>query len=305
LAKTDDEIIVAFGIDANYAPHMAVVVASIIANSPNARFRFMILNDGIPKAEQLKLESVAQGHIFDWCCMDDLRILSLKTKTHVSRASYYRIAIPTVAPENAERVIYLDSDIVVIGDLVDLWKSDLEGKSIGAVFDINVDSVDFAKRWDLAPSRLNYFNAGILVLDLKKIRAENKINDAFDLLASQWDKLVYDDQCLLNVLYWNDWKLLDPVWNFQRNMILPNLEQTSFATPEEIPSGRRPKIVHFTQTNKPWSVDAYHPFVWLYYKYLRRTPYWSQVNRSARTTFMKHLRRFIKTQVSLRKYHRE
>jgi lipopolysaccharide biosynthesis glycosyltransferase len=99
-------------------------------------------------------------------------------------------------------------------------------------------------------------------------------------------------------MMWDRWTAIDPTWNVQRRMVVSE-GTPCYLTPEEMKTGQRPKIIHFTETNKPWAVDAYHPYVWMYYKYLRSTPYWRSVNAKAKTTPLRHLRRYMKTTFNL------
>ncbi|MEZ5955159.1 MAG: glycosyltransferase family 8 protein [Hyphomonas sp.] len=294
-----DEILIAFGVDAGYVQHMAVTIASILSNSPGAKFRFLIINDGIDDTDKKKIEALAPGHAFQWPMVTDERVMKLGRKHHISRAAFYRLSIPEFAPADAQRAIYVDSDIVVLGDIRELWKTELNAHPIAAVYDIGMDSEAFARKWGLPPARLNYFNSGVLVLDLAKIRSDQAFDPAYNIIESRWEDAEYMDQCVLNAMFWNNWQRLDPIWNFQRNMIIPKPGQPLYAEPEDLPVNRRPKLIHYTEQNKPWSVDAYHPLTWMYYRYLRKTPYWQDVNSKAKTSWFKHLRRFIKQQLTL------
>jgi lipopolysaccharide biosynthesis glycosyltransferase len=289
---------IAFGIDTAYAPHLAAAIASIVANASGGQFRFMVIHDGVPESDQKKIESCAPGHFFIWPQITDTTVTSLAKRNHISRASYYRFSIPDFAPADATRVIYLDSDLIVLGDLRQLFEAELANTLLGAVFDPAVEAEGFAKRWDLNPVHLAYFNAGVLLLDVAKIRASGAFDKAFDLITGYWDDLEFGDQDVLNLLFWDKWTRLEPVWNVQRRMVMRE-GTPCYATRKEMQTDRRPKIIHFTETNKPWAVDAFHPFVWTYYRYLRRTPYWKSVNGNARSSPLKHLRRYLKTTFNL------
>lgn len=298
MARGSKEIVVAFGIDVNYAPHLAVVIASVVANAPGAHFRFMVIHDGVPASDQAQVEAVAPEQVFEWHEIADSRLLEMEGFNHITRASYFRFAIPTFAPADAKRVIYLDSDLVVLGDLRELAQVNLRGNMIGAVCDAAVDSEAFGERWGFAPKRLSYFNSGVLVLDIEMIRNAGGFEPAIKTLTEHREKCTFGDQCALNVMMWDRWTLIDPTWNVQRRMVMSE-GTPCYLTPEEMQTGQRPKIIHFTETNKPWAVDGYHPYVWMYYKYLRHTPYWRSVNAKAKTTAVKHVRRYVKTAFNL------
>jgi lipopolysaccharide biosynthesis glycosyltransferase len=296
MAHSKDEVIVAFGVDVGYAPHLAATLASIVANAPGGKFRFMVIHAGIPKDEQLKIETAAPNQTFEWPQITDVAMLSLKGYAHISSATFYRLAIPSLAPPDATRVVYLDSDLIVLGDLRELAAVDLGDKAIGAVFDPAVDDADFAKRWNLPVRHLGYFNGGMLVIDVAKAR--KSFEAAADIVKNRFAELQWGDQDALNAVLWDNWASLDPVWNTQRRMLVKE-GRPCYATAEEMQIDRRPRIIHFTEENKPWSRDGYHPFIWTYYRYLRRTPYWMAVNAKAGNSAIRHARRFIKTSLNL------
>jgi lipopolysaccharide biosynthesis glycosyltransferase len=298
MAHSQDEVTVAFGVDAGYAPHLAATLASIVANAPGGRFRFMVIHDGIPKDEQRKIEAAAPNQTFDWPEMTDAGMLGFQGYAHISRASYYRLAIPKLAPTDAKRVIYLDADLIVLGDLRELAATDLGDTMIGAVFDPAIDAEAYARRRNLAPRRLGYFNSGVLLIDVEKARQTGAFDAAVDVIKHRFDELEWGDQCALNIVLWNRWTLLDAVWNVQRRMLVDE-GRPLFAAPADLPADRRPKIIHFTEEVKPWSRDGHHPFIWTYYRYLRQTPYWKTVNDKAGNSTLRHVRRFARTSLNL------
>lgn len=289
------EMTVAFGVDAAYVPHMGVAIASIVDNAPGGRFCFLILHDGIAAAERARLEACAPGQRFDWREITDDRLLDLKGCMHISRAMYYRLALPQLAPPTLSRVVYLDCDIVVTGDLRGLREVDLGGNAIAGVYDVGVEAEEFAGRFGLTPRRLSYFNSGVLLIDLDRVRAGTEFQDVIGVLQTRFDDLEYIDQDALNIVFWDHWTRLDPIWNVQRRMIVLDEGKPVHAERHELPLRRRPAIIHFTEINKPWSTDSYHPYVWKYFHYLRKTPYWDEVNALARMTPAKRLKRRIKT----------
>jgi lipopolysaccharide biosynthesis glycosyltransferase len=138
----------------------------------------------------------------------------------------------------------------------------------------------FAQRWDLAPNTLGYFNAGVLVLDFARIRAEGIFESAVSLLETQWDKIKWLDQDALNVATWGRWTPLDITWNMQTVLYRPSADRKDFIPPEM--RRRRPAIVHYSGFRKPWVRKNYHPHSGLYYNYLGRTPFKREILREAR-----------------------
>lgn len=293
-ATSDNEVVVAFGVDANYAPHLGVVLASIIANAPGIRLRVLVLNDGIPEHLRDAVERCAPHAQFDWHDVSDGAVSGLEGSGHISRASYYRLMIPEIAPVGVNRVIYLDVDLVVIGDLRELWNQDLLGMPIGAVADPGVDGRTFARRMNLPEIDNGYFNAGVLVIDTGALGSHG-FRPAIDVLMTRLEDCPFMDQDALNVAFQGRWTPIDYAWNMQRVLSMRHEGLPYFASPGVYDPDKRPKIIHFTTEHKPWHVGNHHRFIWKYYQYLKQTPFWQDIVKSSGMTRTKALRRRIRT----------
>jgi len=269
-----DEIIrIAFGVDASYVPHVAATIASLATASPRARLHFTMLHSGVAADDHRRVGLCAPRAGFDWIEIDDPALLSLGTLGHISAATTYRLALPRVVPPEVCRVLYLDSDMVVVRDISELWRTDLGGHPVAAVLDPGVDAAAFAARWGLPPERPAYFNAGVFLLDLAAIRADGLFDAALEFLAANQSVLPFRDQDALNYALWQRWLQLDPIWNMQRTMAIAGMN----AGPNGVGVHRRPGIVHFTTEHKPWLPGAYTPYAWLYWRSLMRTPFRERV----------------------------
>lgn len=269
-----ETIDVAFGFDGNYAAHAAAVMASVVRHAPDGRFRFIVLHSGVDAGTQARVESAAPGVSFVWVEVGDDDLPPFADRDHFSRATLFRLGLEKLAPADCTRVLYLDSDITVLADVRALYNVDLEGQPVAAAIDAFVDPARFAKLWSL-PEGPNYFNAGILVIDLKKVRAEHLFDKAADFVARNDPEL--NDQDALNWACWGRWKRFDVAWNAQRHMAIASLIEEM--TPDKRLNGRKPNIIHFTGPEKPWIAGAYHPWSWLYWESLRRTPFLHDVVR--------------------------
>jgi lipopolysaccharide biosynthesis glycosyltransferase len=294
MINQNQTVTVAFGVDAAYAPHLAVTIASLVANAPGGKFNFYVATHGLPDEDRRKIASCASGQNLVWLDVGSPDNFADTVIEHTSRATYYRLVLPDLLPEGIGRVVYLDSDLAVLGDVRDLASVDLGGKLLGAVFDPAVDVEDYTSRLNLKGERLSYFNAGVLVLEMDKIREQGLFKEAMRASIDRIADMRYGDQCALNLVFWNNWARLDPTWNTQRRMVAKD-GRPVFATPDEMRIAYRPKIVHFTEEIKPWSKGGYHPYIWTYFKYLRRTPYWRTVNASAGTTPLRQAARRVRT----------
>lgn len=268
------EIVIAFGLDAGYAPHAGAAIASIVAAAPQRVYRFVMLHDGVPADLQAQVQMCARGARFDWFSPPEDLLACNQVYGHVSRATYARFAIPDLLQDCA-RVLYLDCDVIVLADLAPLFASDLHGAALGAVIDHWIDPLAFAEAWGLERANARYFNAGILMLDLDVLRREGGFARALETLNTQGSRLPYMDQDALNQAFWGRWHQLDRVWNVQRAAVMRGFEAAAQA--RDGLETRRPKIVHYTGREKPWRRGTYHPYAGAYLQALARTPFWDKV----------------------------
>lgn len=291
-----DVINIALGIDRAYAPHAAAVIASVTRYAPTAGLRFVILHDGIEPELRARVEATAPSARFDWCEISDADVPAMADREHFSRAILFRLGLEKHAPVDCGRMLYLDADVIVAADVRVLWNTDLGGAPLGAVIDCFVDANAFAARWGLPAEAPTYFNSGILLIDLERVRAERLFAKAIDFTLAHIDEIYLADQDALNFVCWGRWARLDNVWNAQRHMVIPSLIAQ---TPRERQLlGRKPAIIHFTGPEKPWLSEGYHPWSWLYWENLRRTPFFQEV---ARRYGIGPLKRFMLWQRHLRR----
>lgn len=277
-ALTVDTIDIALGFDANYAPHAAAVIASVVAHAPRARFRFIILHAGLDAALQARIAASAPGMSFIWIAVSDDDMPPFAGREHFSRAILFRLGLEKLAPQDCARVIYLDADITVLADVRELWAVNLDGAPVAAAIDGFVDPRLFAEAWRLPPGP-DYFNSGVLVIDLARVRREGLFSKAIDFFVRNDAQLTLADQDALNWACWGRWTRIGVAWNAQRHMAIPSLIA-------DIPEDRRlnreaPKIIHFTGPEKPWTPGAYHPWAWQYWKSLKRTAFARDARRAA------------------------
>jgi lipopolysaccharide biosynthesis glycosyltransferase len=282
-----EEISVALGIDRAYAPHAAAVIDSVVRHALGARFRFVILHSGVEASLRARVESAAPGARFDWCEIGDEDVPAMADREHFSRAILFRLGIEKHAPADCRRMLYLDADVIVARDVRELWNVDLGGRPLGAVIDCFVDAVEFAARWNLPGEAPAYFNSGVLLIDLERVRAERLFTKAIEFTIAHIDEIYLADQDALNCVTWGRWARLDNIWNVQRHMVIPSLIAQIDA--DKLLGERAPAIIHYTGPEKPWLPEGYHPWAWAYWESLNRTSFKHEVAQRHGMGAMKRL----------------
>lgn len=177
----------------------------------------------------------------------------LYTRDYFSMTTYFRLFISNLYPQY-NKAIYLDSDIVLLTDVVELYKEDIGDNLVGAVRDdiIQQNEVfqEYVEKVVGVSSYKNYFNAGMLIMNLDELR-KNKFQEKFLYLLENVKYSVVQDQDYLNRICKGRVKLLDASWN-----VMPNA--TKDVNEDNI------KLIHYNYQYKPWHYDdiAYANYFW-------------------------------------------
>ena len=263
-------------VDANYCPHLGVLLKSIAETNPHVAMSIHVIHSDVSEPLQQRVAVCAPAIRIVWHRIEDDADVKFQTLPHVSRATYFRLRLDDLLSQDIERVLYLDVDVVVNGDLKPLWNTVLGGKLCAAVVDPGARPDVFAQRYGLIGNG-SYFNAGVVLMDLKAIRKAGILAQALALLADPGVDYKWADQDVLNIALWNKWLPLDPKWNFQRGFLYDAFSawRAAASDPTSLPI-----IFHYTEAQKPWRRSEWHPYAWLYVKNLLLTPFKSEILRA-------------------------
>jgi lipopolysaccharide biosynthesis glycosyltransferase len=280
--NVSDRIWVAFGCDGGFAPHLAATIASVVRYTPANRLHFLILQEGFDERQRASIQAVARGADFTWIDMAEFKLPDYQVSNHITYATLFRLGLEQLAPEACKRLIYLDADLVVMADLQELWNVDLNGATIGGIPDAglckDIPSIDHHWLEWVDDEDGAYMNAGVMVIDLDRVRREGGFSKALDFIAERGAALPYQDQDAINRVYWDQWTRLPLEWNVQRFQFIKAFQQ--YFSEESLAALKNPKIVHFTGPEKPWSMEGYHSWWWVYWQALADTPYLNQVRKA-------------------------
>lgn len=197
------------------------------------------------------------------------------TGKSVAETSYYRLSLPSLLPD-LDRVIYVDSDVVVFDDVQELWDLDINQYSCVAM-----KIHDYADH--LEPLRgYDGFNAGVMCFNLDMMRknhAEKRFQEAGEKFK---DKLKMGGQDILNLVFRDECLALPCRWNVTSGIYQRTGSYANIPEEEALEILRAPSAVHFTTTNKPWLLGektVVHPHSILYPSYaaLADCPLWFRV----------------------------
>ncbi len=266
------EIPVFFAVNDNYAPYLGVALDSMLDNaSRNYFYKVYVLVTDLSEVHKNKLFEVQKKYC-DFASLDfvDVKAQLEKTKDRLhirdyySLETYYRFFIASLFPEY-DKVIYLDCDIVVKGDIAQMYNSPLGKNLIGAAIEEVVFVEDVFRNYSekcLGVPADDYIGAGILVINTKAFR-EEKVEEKFVDLLSKFKFYVAQDQDYLNVICKNRIYYLDLGWN-----------KTAFKNMDF--NDDNLKIIHYKMSWKPWLNDGveYENDFW---KYAEKNPFFEEI----------------------------
>ena len=291
---------VCFFSDDYYVPYLGTAVYSAIKNcAKDTNLDILIFENGYSKENKKLLEQL--GEKKKNISIRFINLYPFLEKLNVN--PYKRISINCFAKifctddifSNYERIIAMDSDLLVLQDLMQLYQSDMRGMVIAAARDLHLDIM--VKKGYHADKRLNYmllgdyfksigvetdyyFNTGVVLYDVKGCQAENVQEKIIDI-NNRYPIMMYAAQDDFNILFKGKWAELDAKWNVQSPYsIIAHLSSFPEGYVELMDNAG---ILHFLGKSKPW-VDAK---VWkseLFDEYARETP-WRDVYFERRREF--------------------
>ena len=257
--KEKQTVPVFFATDDNYLPFLTVTLSSMKKNaSKQYAYRVYILFSGLSGEDAVKLMTLSEEDFSIRFVDVSEKVKDIEKFLHLrdyyTAAIYYRLFIVGMFPQY-DKAVYLDCDTIVLGDIAELYNTDLEDNYIGAISDQAVASVpafcEYTKN-ALGIEGKDYFNSGVILMNLKKFREEN-FYDRFYKILSSYDFIVAPDQDCLNLICKGKVKYFGTEWN---------------AMPVSGEQGSVPKLIHYNLVHKPWHYDGipYEKYFWDYAK---------------------------------------
>jgi lipopolysaccharide biosynthesis glycosyltransferase len=255
-----------------YVRHACVAIVSAVCNS-KSRLAFFILHSSLSAESQRQIESVRKIRDFDleFVQIDERSVAGVKIRDErISIETCYRLLVPSMFPA-LEKAVYLDADIVIRHDIAELWETDVEECYAGVVEDfIRVKINDYDT---IFPTR-RYFNAGVLLLNLKKIRKDIPFVRFVEIERRHRAMLRHQDQDVLNIAFGGNVRYLPLKWNVTFLFFNPERKfpkTLGFTMDEVVAARENPAIVHFIGSLKPWVVPCgfmSSPYAPEYFKWL-------------------------------------
>jgi lipopolysaccharide biosynthesis glycosyltransferase/glycosyltransferase involved in cell wall biosynthesis len=283
---------VVFASDDGYVPMLTTTIGSMLQNASEDYFYdIVVLQRNIAYEHRRAMESYlkrypnAKLRFYD--VTDLISGYDLATNNaHISMETYYRFLVQKIFA-GYDRVLYLDSDLIIRGDVSELFNVDLGDNLLAAARDVdylgNLNMPD-GKRMEYTTTKLgmdnpyDYFQAGVLVLNTREMRKLHTVPEWMEIVSKS--DFIYDDQDILNAECQGRVHYLPADWNVMHDCAGRVAKVFTWA-PNEVfdaynASRNDPKIIHYAGFEKPW-VNPDCDFASIYWTYARMTPFYEML----------------------------
>ena len=259
-----------FACDENFVKFTAVTINSLIANaSKEFSYDIHILCTKISEDKKQKVIKLANENfkIYFDDVTDYLKSISyrLPIRDYYSKTTYYRLFISEMFPE-LDKALYLDSDMIVLGDVSELYNQNIGENYIGACNEqamVQTDVYGTYVEKCIGLDRNKYFNAGMLLINCAQFRKQ-KILDQFIRLLHEYSFVVTQDEDYLNFICKDKVFWIENSWNVETYGKIKYSEATA-------------KIIHYLMVGKPWHFKDV-PFAEIFWNYAKQIPFYEEIN---------------------------
>jgi lipopolysaccharide biosynthesis glycosyltransferase len=251
--------LIVFTIDENYLEPFIVAVQSFKDHHNVSDYELAMVYSDFSQKNIIKIirymqsQNISFKHVY----IED-KFQNIKTGYHFNSVIFYRLLLPKIF-NDYEKILYIDSDILFLDNIDELFKIELGNNILAAI-----PKHDYF----LIPEYLknktkNYFASGLLLINTQKFLDSKIYEKCLDFLENE--KYEMPDQDALNATV-DRWIELDLRYGVETSF----LEKNDSDLDNKI---KKPKIIQFSGSSKPWNFRNKHPYKSLYWKYLKMTPF--------------------------------
>ena len=259
-------------IDNGYLDVRCVMLKSLLLCHPDTEFTVYVLNSSLDDEDFAAIRQSLPSKrmtIVDVKAGKDLLADEPVTERY-PKEMYYRIFAAAFLPDNVDRVLYLDPDLVVIKPLYNLYSIDLDGFYFAAASHVGKFLTNLNALRLQAEENTPYINSGVMMINLSLLRKEQDFRQVFDYISKNHRALILPDQDVISAVYGNKILLINPyIYNMNdRLLILPGGIAAGI-TPSWVEENSA--IIHYFGRNKPWK-KSYKGVLGSYYRKVADTP---------------------------------
>lgn len=267
-AFAENNVAIAVAANDYFIPYCATFLKSVAEHGNSKKnYDILLLSQDVSDANVKKMEKLLSAwenvslRVIDPSVLIDQYTFHIRG--HFSKETYYRLVLPELLP-NYDKVLYLDSDMIAMDDVAKIYDENVDGYLLAACHDADTAGLyngyeKDMKRYTDKVLKLKepyqYFQAGVLLLNLKEFRKRYTTKQILDFAVSEnWQLL---DQDILNKLCEGAVKYIDMSWNVMVDFAGVRISQIIALAPRWLnemyqEARKNPKIIHYAGPQKPW-----------------------------------------------------
>lgn len=267
----------AFGVDAHYIKGMGSTILSLLKNNPDIDFVFHAFYDSIAPVDYGRLNQLASENriTINLYQINQETFQHLPTFAQFTSAIYNRLVIAERLNNIADRILYLDADIVCLADISELSSLEMGDHIVAAVKDAEHAIARQTKKLNLPEGA--YFNSGVIYMDIAKWHKHDISAKALQLISENAAAFSFPDQDALNIALLDKVLFLDRKWNYLYDMDRDTLPADTI-------------LLHYAGRSKPWCEWYINPARSHFLQYYCQSP-WKDVEFDKPTNY-KHMKAF-------------
>ena len=285
----NNNIAIAVASNDYFIPYCATFLKSLMEHSDSQKnYDVLLLSQDVSEVNVKRLQKlVSEWGNFSLRIIDPSVLIDQYTffvRGHFSKETYYRLVLPELLP-NYDKILYLDSDMIAVKDVAELYEVDVQGYLLAACLDADtaglyngyqIDKKEYTDNVLKLKKPFEYFQAGVLLMNLKEFRNTYTTKQILDFAVSEnWQLL---DQDILNKLCEGKVKYVDMNWNVMVDYAGVRINQIISLAPRKLnimyqEARKNPFIIHYAGPQKPW-FEPEMDFGDIFWKYARGTAYY-------------------------------
>lgn len=286
----DNATVVALSINDYYVPYVATMLQSVHDHiNTEEEYDIIIMNRDVSEVSQRALRAIFEDtknvslRFFNVSHFEG-QFKNLFLRGHFALETYFRLLLPNVMADY-HKVLYLDSDLVVVSDIAELYKENVEGYLLAACHDADTAGLyngfepnkkEYMDTVLKIKKPFQYFQAGVILFNLDEFRKTYTVEEMLKFAASyQWELL---DQDVLNYLAQDNYKAVDMKWNVMTDWNRIRIAKIIARAPKYLQdeykiAHNEPYIIHYAGPDKPWH-QPYSDYAEVFWEYARKTIYY-------------------------------
>lgn len=271
----DYPIHIAFCAGENYFQYIAVSMRSLVENNRGKELTFHILTDSVSKKveKRFRSEFIRFNNVSLVIHLVDKNALANLECGYWTKYTWYRILLPNILPTSIHRILYLDADTLILGDLSPLFVLDMKDAAVAGCLGAENFMQETFNRCGY-PSGLKYICAGVLLMNLDSWRNNHLFEKALLWEQEHRRNLKYPDQDTINFICKENKIVLPMKYGVIGQYFMRGVLPLASFRDELSESLLHPVIIHFPNQN-PWKKElSFHPFQddWINYNRKMRHP---------------------------------